>query len=176
MKIERVVTGYLEENCYILTMDKESLVIDPGDDYDLIKEKLKDTRVLAVLLTHNHFDHVGALNDVVNDYNIKVYSANNLEEKEYKFHNFIFRVISTPGHSSDSVTFYFEKEKLMFTGDFIFKGNIGRCDLPTGSWSSMQKSLKKIKEYSSDITIYPGHGDKTTLMEEENNNQYLFTN
>lgn len=176
MKIERVVTGYLEENCYILTMDKESLVIDPGDDYDLIKEKLKDTRVLAVLLTHNHFDHVGALNDVVNDYNIKVYSANNLEEKEYKFHNFIFRVISTPGHSSDSVTFYFEKEKLMFTGDFIFKDNIGRCDLPTGSWSSMQKSLKKIKEYSSDITIYPGHGDKTTLMEEENNNQYLFTN
>ena len=151
-------------------------MIDPGDDYDLIKEKLKDTRVLAVLLTHNHFDHVGALNDVVNDYNIKVYSANNLEEKEYKFHNFIFRVISTPGHSSDSVTFYFEKEKLMFTGDFIFKDNIGRCDLPTGSWSSMQKSLKKIKEYSSDITIYPGHGDKTTLMEEENNNQYLFTN
>lgn len=176
MKIERVVTGYLEENCYILTMDKESLVIDPGDDYDLIKEKLKDTKVLAVLLTHSHFDHVGALNDVVNDYNIKVYSANNLEEKEYSFRNFKFRVIYTPGHSSDSVTFYFEKEKVMFTGDFIFKDNIGRCDLPTGSWSSMQKSLKKIKEYSSDITIYPGHGDKTTLMEEENNNQYLFTN
>lgn len=176
MKIERVVTGYLEENCYILTMDKESLVIDPGDDYDLINEKLKDTKVLAVLLTHSHFDHVGALNDVVSNYNIKVYSANNLEEKEYIFRNFKFRVIYTPGHSSDSVTFYFEKEKVMFTGDFIFKDNIGRCDLPTGSWSSMQKSLKKIKEYPSDITIYPGHGDKTTLMEEENNNQYLFTN
>ena len=92
-----------------------------------------------------------------------------------QFDNFKFRVIYTPGHSSDSVTFYFEKEKVMFTGDFIFKDNIGRCDLPTGSWSSMQKSLKKIKEYSSDITIYPGHGDKTTLKE-ENNNQYLFTN
>lgn len=176
MKIERVVTGYLEENCYILTIDKKSIVIDPGDDYDLIKEKLKDTKVLGVLLTHNHFDHIGAVNDVVKDYSINVYSANNLEEQEYQFDNFKFRVIYTPGHSSDSISYYFEQEKVMFTGDFLFKGNVGRCDLPTGSWLDMQKSLKKIKKYLSDIIIYPGHGDKTTLEEEKNNNQYLFTN
>ena len=76
-----VVNGILEENCYILKDDKnkECLVIDPGDDYELIKKEISNYKVLKVLLTHNHFDHVGALEELVNDYKVEVLKKDNLE-------------------------------------------------------------------------------------------------
>lgn len=176
MKIDRVVTGYLEENCYILTINDVCLVIDPGDDFPFIEEKLVNDKVLAILLTHNHFDHIGAVNDIVGKYKVPVYSFSNLEEGLFNIEKFKFKVIYTPGHTKDSISFYFEEEKAMFTGDFLFKKNIGRCDLPTGDFKKMQKSIQKIKCFPDDITIYPGHGESTTLGYEKNNNQYLFTN
>ena len=176
MKIERVVTGYLQENCYILTKDDNCLVIDPGDDYHLIKEKIDNKKVLAVLLTHNHFDHIGAVDDVKKEYNAEVYSYSNLKEGNNNINDFSFETIYTPGHTSDSICFYFYKEKLMFTGDFLFKESIGRWDLETGNYSDMKNSINKIKKYSDDIIIYPGHGEESTLFYEKNNNQYLFTN
>lgn len=176
MKVDRVVTGILEENCYILTMNNECLIIDPGNDYDLIKEKIGENKVLAIVLTHKHFDHIGAVDNIVNDYKVKVYSFENLAENKIKIGAFEFSVIYTPGHTSDSISFYFDNDKVMFTGDFLFKGTVGRCDLPTGDIEEMQKSINKIKRYTNDIIIYPGHGESTTLGNERNNNQYLFTN
>ena len=176
MQIERVVTGYLQENCYILTREDECLVIDPGSDYPFIKDKIDDKKLVGILLTHSHFEHIGAVNDLVNDYKVEVYSFKNLEEGNNKVGNFNFDVILTPGHSSDSISFYFKDEKIIFTGDFLFKENIGRCDLPTGNINAMKRSLNKIKKYDDDITIYPGHGEMSTLGDEKDNNQYLFTN
>ena len=175
MKIDIVETGYLKENCYILKNEKnkECIVIDPGDDFSKIKAVIDDYKVLNVLLTHNHFDHVGALAEIINEYKVEVLNKNNLNEIEYKISDFTFKVIFTPGHTCDSICFYFEKEKVLFTGDFLFKDTIGRTDLPTGSSSDMEKSLNVIKNYPEDITIYPGHGPMSTLEKEFKNNMYL---
>ena len=172
MKINRVEVGYLACNCYILDIDNKVLVVDPGDEYDKIKSYLNNKEVLGVILTHRHFDHVGALEDIVNDYEIEVYDNSNLEEKEYKIDNFKFKIIRTYGHTMDSICIYFEDDKIMFTGDFLFKDGIGRCDLG-GDIDMMNKSIDKIKKYNDDIVIYPGHGDKSTLGYEKKYNMYF---
>ena len=107
------------------------------------------------------------------EYRTKTLKRSNLEEKEYNISNFNFKVIYTPGHSNDSISFYFPNEKVMFTGDFLFEGTIGRVDLPTGSEKDMFYSLQLIKKYPEDILIYPGHGEVSTLKEEFKNNIYL---
>lgn len=175
MKIDTVKTGFLKENCYIIKDEskKECLVIDPGDDFNKIQDKIGDYKVLNVLLTHNHFDHVGALEEVLDKYKVEVLNKDNLSEIEYKISKFTFKVIYTPGHTSDSICFYFEKDKIMFTGDFLFQGTIGRTDLPTGNYTDMKKSLKLIRTYPKDITIYPGHGNVSTLESEFENNVYF---
>lgn len=175
MKINVVVTGFLEENCYVIKDEstKECLVIDPGSDFENIKKEIGSYKVLNVLLTHDHFDHVGALKEVMNEYKVEVLDFDNLEEKEYIIGPFTFKVIFTPGHTTNSISFYFEKEKVMFTGDFLFEGTIGRTDLPTGDFAEMQNSLYKLKKYSKETTIYPGHGDVSTLEKEFANNPYL---
>ncbi len=173
MEVIKVITGAIEENCYILKKDNMCLVIDPGDDFPKIKEKIGDSKVVGVLVTHSHFDHVGALRNFLNKRSIKVFKKSNLQEREYELGNFKFEVIYTPGHSADSVTFYFKEDKCMFVGDFIFNGSIGRCDLPTGDESVMKKSLENIKKYDRDIKLYPGHGDDTTLGNEIDNNIYF---
>ena len=81
--------------------------------------------------------------------------------------SFSYEIIKTPGHASDSLTFYFKDEKVMFTGDFLFFHTIGRCDLETSSIEDMKKSLEEIKKYPDDIKIYPGHGRGSVLGEEK---------
>ena len=173
MEIKKVVTGFLDENCYILIKNNTCLVIDPGDDYNDIKNEIGDNKVLGVLITHSHFDHIGALRNFLVKRSIKIFKKSNLEEKEYTIGDFKFKCIYTPGHSKDSVTFFFEEYNVMFCGDFIFKEIIGRCDLTGGSESEMEESIKKILEYPDDITLYPGHNEITTLGYEKENNQYL---
>ena len=173
MNIKIIKVGYLECNCYILEKNNKVLVVDPGDDYDKIKEELKDKEVLGILITHSHFDHIGCIKDIVNDYKVEVYSYDNLEEKSYEIGCFKFNVIHTPGHSPDSICFYFEKNKIMFTGDFLFYDTIGRCDLEGGDYQVMLQSIKKIKQYDKEITIYPGHGIKSTLEREFKYNPYF---
>lgn len=173
MKVDIVKVGYLQTNCYILSIDDKCIVIDPGDEYDKIKKKIGNKKVLKILLTHSHFDHVGAIEDIVNVYKVDVLDNSNLEEKEYKIDKFVFNVIKTYGHTDDSITYYFKKEKMMFVGDFLFKEGIGRCDLPTGSIFDMKKSLKKLSKYDDDIIIYPGHDESSNLGYEKENNEYL---
>ncbi len=173
MKVEQIVTGTLEENCYVLLKDNNCLVIDPGDDYPKIKEAINDHKVLGVLITHSHFDHVGALRNFLSKRGVKIFKKSNTLEQEYKIGDFCFECIYTPGHSSDSITFYFKDSASMFVGDFIFKDSIGRCDLPTGDINQMNKSIEKIKQYSDEIKIYSGHGPFSTLGDEKKNNPYF---
>lgn len=163
MKIDRVIVGELETNCYILSIDNKCLVIDPGDEYNKIKKVINGKEVVGVIITHYHFDHIGALENF--DKSL-ILDKSNLEEKEYNINNFKFEVIYTPGHKEDSITIYFKEEKVMFTGDFIFEGAIGRIDLPGGSEIDMIKSLNKIKKYDKSIKIYPGHRESTHLYKE----------
>lgn len=174
MKITRIITGSLEENCYILKINNNVLVVDPGDNIEKIIKEIKDYNLLGVLITHYHFDHIGALKELLDYKNVPIYDYKLEENKNYTINDFNFKIIKTPGHTNDSVTFYFEKENVMFTGDFIFKGTIGRTDLPTGNEIEMFKSIDKIKQYKDDIILYPGHGEKTTLNYEKKNN-YFFT-
>ena len=173
MNITNIKVGYLECNCYILENNNQVLIVDPGDEYNKIKPHLKDKEVLGILITHGHFDHVGAIDDIINDYKTKVYTFNNLKEQPYNIGPFNFEVIYTPGHSIDSITFYFKEENIMFVGDFIFYDTIGRCDLEGGDYSTMKLSINKIKKYNKNTTIYPGHSIKTTLERELNNNPYF---
>ena len=174
MDVEVVVTGTLDENCYILRKNKTCLIVDPGSDYPKIKEKVGDDKVLGVLITHSHFDHVGALRNFLAKKGVKIFKKSNvLDDKEYEVGDFKFKTIYTPGHAADEVTFYFEEEKVMFVGDFIFKEGIGRWDFPGGNREEMDKSIEKIKTYPKDIKLYPGHQDDTTLGYELENNPYL---
>ena len=173
MEILRVVTGVLEENCYILKKNNSCLVVDPGDDYSKIKEVIGDNKVLGVLITHSHFDHIGALREFLKRRGVKIFKKSNVEEKEYNIGDFNFSVIFTPGHSNDSITFYFKEDSTMFVGDFIFKESIGRCDLPGGNVNEMNNSIDKIKKYPKDTKLYPGHYDETTIEYEIKNNPYL---
>lgn len=174
MEIEKIVTGLLDENCYVLKRNNTCLVIDPGDDYQKIKEAVGDDKVLAVLLTHSHFDHVGALRNFLTKRSVKIFKKSSvIDEGEITIGDFSFKVIFTPGHSKDSISFYFSDEQVMFVGDFVFQESIGRCDLPGGSDVEMKESLEKLKKYSKEITLYPGHGDITTLDYEMSHNPYL---
>ena len=165
MKIDTIKVGQLECNCYLLEINGKILVIDPGEEVDNIISRINDRDVVGIIITHRHFDHIGGLDELVNKYKVLVYDSSNLIEGENIISEFIFDVIYTPGHKEDAITIYFKKDKIMFTGDFIFKGAIGRTDLKGGNDIDMINSLNKIDKYDKDIIIYPGHGDKTTLLD-----------
>ena len=173
MKIECVPVGYLECNCYILDIKGKVLVIDPGDEGKKILDKIGKREVVGIVITHHHFDHIGAIQDIVDKYHVEVYDRFNLKEEENKIDVFKFFVIYTPGHKEDAITLYFKEDKIMFTGDFIFKDSIGRCDLAGGNIKDMANSIDKIKKYDKNIIIYPGHGEKTSLGYEIDNNIYM---
>ena len=154
MKIKKLIVGELDENCYILEQDGKYLVIDPGAEFEKIDAEI-DGELEEILVTHNHFDHVGALKELEQKYGVQ---ANQYKQKTFKY-----EIISTPGHTNDSKSFYFSQDKIMFTGDFLFYNSIGRMDLPTGSQKEMQESLEKISNYPLDTRIYPGHFYSGTL-------------
>ena len=173
MKIERLEVGKLECNCYLLDINNKVLIIDPGDDSDKIIDMIDNRDVVGIIITHYHFDHIGALDYIVSKYGCSVYDINNMNEGENKIGEFVFDIIYTLGHKDDCITIYFKDDKIMFTGDFIFKDCIGRCDLPGGDINEMMESIRKIKMYNRDIVVYPGHGDSTNLGYEIDNNIYF---
>ena len=173
MKINSVEVGYLQCNCYVLKISNHVLVIDPGDEADKIIDLIGDSVVDGIIVTHHHFDHDGAVELLLDKYKTKVYDRYNLSEGKNTVGRFKFEVIYTPGHKDDLITVYFKNDKMMFCGDFVFKNSIGRCDLEGGNIIDMEKSIDKIKKYDKETIIYPGHGEKTTLGYEINNNPYF---
>lgn len=158
MQIETVKVGNLQTNCYIITKQGKSVIIDPGDEYSKIINKVKDKNVVDILVTHHHFDHIGALEKLEKHFSLK----HNQKMSE----TLNYQIIKNPGHSKDSISFYFPEEKVLFGGDFIFYHSVGRWDLPSGSLKEMKESIEKILKFPKDITIYPGHGPQTNLENE----------
>ena len=170
MNIQTVIVGELDTNCYILIKNEHVLIIDPGDEYEKIMNNVKGKIIDGILITHHHFDHIGALKEF--DKNI-IYDYNNLKEGIVNIGEFTFEVIYTPGHKEDSISFYFDECKTLFCGDFIFYESIGRTDLNGANMLDMKKSIEKTNRFSSDVVIYPGHGPKTTFSHERRFNMYF---
>lgn len=201
-KIIKLEVGHLPTNCYIvIDVKKRAVIVDPGDDPDKIKKTLKseNAQLAFILLTHAHFDHIGALGefkddlvyvgeddfDMVTD-DSKNFSARflnggfNLRLKHLKkvkdgdsisFFGQCFEVISTPGHTEGSCIYKFND--CLFTGDTLMAGDIGRCDLEGGDINKMRDSTRKIAEMDGDYVIYPGHGNSSRLSVEKLSNPYL---
>lgn len=173
MNVTRIRVGHIRTNCYIIEKDGFVLVVDPGDEYGNIMATVGDNEIVGVIVTHEHPDHVGALEYFDKE---KIYNYSNLKEGNMEIGPFQFEVIYTPGHARDSISLYFKEEQKMFTGDFLFKEAIGRVDLPGSSMTDMIESLRRISEYPPDIEVLPGHGSMTHLGVELENNKHLLIN
>ena len=170
LKIITIINGYLEENCYLIVKDKSALIVDPGSESDKIIDKISslELNIKGILITHSHFDHIGALDEVKNKYKVEVIDFNNNKENIAPFK---YRIIENPGHTLDSISFYFYEDNIMFTGDFVFKESIGNYEYENEIL--MYSSLKEFKKLDKNIIIYPGHGDKTNVEYELKNNLFL---
>lgn len=167
MNIKNVVVGNLSTNCYIVEKGSSVIVIDLGAEGEKIIANIpSDKKVVGIFVTHGHDDHTGAIVDIMKKYDCPIYNGLNLQEGIHTVDNFKFRVIATPGHKEDQIAFYFEEQKTMFDGDFIFKGSIGRYDLNGSSPYDMKESIKKILTYDPEIILLPGHGERTVLKDE----------
>lgn len=184
MNIEKRVVGIYQENCYLIKKENYGLVVDPGDEVEKLLDMIGNTKVEGILITHAHFDHIGALKELEEKLNVPIYYHNinnelqyekliNIKEQDYNTNHFKFKVVYTPGHRNDSVTYYFEEEQIMFTGDFLFYLSIGRTDLEYANKNDMVNSIKLIKSYQDDIVFYPGHGTSSNLGFEKKYNNYL---
>lgn len=205
MKISRLPLGPMATNAYVVYENKKALVIDPGGDFEKLEEYLKERElgVEAILLTHAHFDHIGAVDALRKVYNAPVY----IHEKEadwlgkpekngsglfglgeitaapadYHFEigqaeigGFPFEVRHTPGHSPGSVSFVFRNQRLTIAGDTLFQSGIGRTDLPGGSREELERSIKEqLFTLRNDMRIFPGHGLPTTVGEERETNPFF---
>lgn len=173
LRVECLEVGLLKCNCYKIEKDGKCLLVDPGDDKERIITFIGSSEVLAILVTHSHFDHVGCVDSLSKKYDRPVYKFDNVVEGEIQIGDFKFEVIRVPGHSKDSISFYFRDDGVMFTGDFLFYDTVGRCDLEGGNFGEMVESIEKIKKYADQIVIYPGHGRTTVLGLEKKNNLYF---
>lgn len=172
LKVEKVITGYLEENCYIIHNGISGLIIDPGADGEKIVTKVNslNINIKGILITHYHFDHVGALDFVKNAFSIdKVVDYKN--KGNMIIDTFSFKVVETFGHYMDSCSFFFDNDNMLFSGDFVFKEDIGNYE--EDCYKEMVKSFQIFKYMDKDVIIYPGHGSQTTVGYELNNNPFL---
>ena len=202
LKIHTLPLGAYQTNTYIVYADdaKTCAVIDPGYEAQTILTKVRELglTVEAILLTHGHFDHVGAVEEIVAATNCKLwmtesdwsqfpnpvtayfYPIANCDFCEVNFcedgeiihaGNLTFRVIATPGHTHGSVCYICQH--VMFSGDTLFAGSCGRTDLPGGDSKFLRCSLERLAELNENYTVYPGHGESTTLAWEKMYNPYL---
>ncbi|MHC9000842.1 MBL fold metallo-hydrolase [Enterococcus bulliens] len=205
MKITRFITGAAQENCYLLEQNGASLIIDPGAEANTLIQAIKhsQTKLLAILLTHTHYDHIGAVTQVRETFDVPVYVSEleqdwlqdpikNLSGRhpemddlilapaEYEFELFTpymigpfeFTVVPTPGHSMGSVSFIFDE--VVFCGDALFKGSIGRTDLYSGNLEQLLTSITTQLFTLPDNTIaLSGHGEQTTIGDEKQTNPFF---
>ena len=171
IEVINIINGYLEENCYIIKANNKCLIVDPGSEGNRIINEIETLKleVKGILITHYHFDHIGALDEIRAKYKCDIYDYNCSDIN--KIDCFSFKKINNFGHTMDSCSFFFEKEKIMFTGDFVFYESIGKYDKENEK--EMIKSLKEFKKLDDDIIIYPGHGPSSNVGYEKNNNYFL---
>lgn len=191
MNITVLPLGSLQANCYVVAEGETCAVIDPGAQGVQLVSWLKDNRLTpeAVLLTHGHYDHVGAVQALVEAFGVDVYlhkgdttMTGELAQGLYwnKLYaegdtvtvgGMAFRVLHTPGHTPGSVCL--KLGDTLFAGDTLFEGSCGRTDFPGGSWEQMMASLRRLSNLEENCTVLPGHGGKTTLERERAYNPYM---
>lgn len=192
MTITILPLGMLQTNCYILSNGSRCLAIDPGGEPEKVLNYLEKEGLTleAVLLTHGHFDHVGAVATLAAETDCPVYlceedlslpsamTAGPLyhthgygEGDRLNLAGMDFAVLHTPGHTPGSVCLQFGEH--LFTGDTLFAGSCGRTDFPGSSPAAMKKSLSRLAALEENFRVYPGHGETTTLDEEKRYNPFL---
>ena len=170
MDIKKIKAGDLHTNCYILFDNGEAVVVDPGGSAKEILAELKKIKLLYIINTHYHFDHVLANGIVKKETGAQILIHANEKEfidfsadkflqdgDEIKFGQEKLKVIHTPGHTAGGICLL--GDNVIFTGDTLFKGTYGYTAFPGGSEADMQKSLAKLKVIiKSGMHVYPGHG------------------
>ena len=197
VEVRSFVNGQLEENCYLIYVPgaREGLLIDPGSSPSEIIRNIDalGVRPVLILATHGHFDHVGAVKRIKERYQAPFYCP----EADLGHLRFLgaeapepdrllkggealeagglkVKVLATPGHTEGGLCYLLEEEGLLFSGDTLFEGTVGRSDLPGGSVQDLTRSLKQVLRPLKDgIRVYPGHGEATTMGREKKLNPYL---
>ena len=190
--ITKLTLGLYQVNTYLLFNDAgEALVIDPGYEADAILDALEGKTLKAIVLTHGHFDHVGAVKELVAETGCEVYihaaeatlppmmTAGELYyTRTYAEGDTVtpisgveLKVLHTPGHTPGSVCLLWGDQ--MFSGDTLFEGSCGRVDFPGGDPQEMLKSLHRLASLQAEYQVHPGHGESTTLNREKGYNPYL---
>lgn len=206
LQIAHYMVGPVQTNCYfaINKETKEALVIDPGEEAARLMQQIKaqGLTVAAILLTHGHFDHAGAAEELSTLCNAPIYAheaeKETLEseklnacwmigkketyradlfvkdEQELDLAGFHIRVLFTPGHTKGGCCYYFPYENVVFSGDTLFQMSVGRTDLEGGSMSQIVRSIQeKLMPLPEQTMVYPGHGEATTIETERMYNPYL---
>ena len=173
MKIKKVVVGEKETNCYLLEINRKVLIIDPGAESEKIKKEIGSKKVRGIIITHNHEAHNGCALELKDYYNTKIFDHNNLKPGYRRIKEFKFDVLRTPGHSKDSISLYFVKDKAMFVGCTVLKGSVGSLKYEDSNRNSLYRSIIKIKKYPDNTKLYTGHGDITKLKDEKEENPYF---
>ena len=206
MKIHTLILGQLQTNCYIIeSQNKNAIIIDCGDNSDRVISFLKenDLQLKKILLTHGHFDHIGAVSEVMQATGAEVYihtndagmlidsrlslaselglSQNNIslfteicDGDKIILDEINLKVIHTSGHTKGSVCFI--GDGVTFSGDTLFEGTVGRTDFPGGSFPEIKKSIDRLAALDGDYRVYTGHGASTTLSKERDTNIYFRDN
>ena len=208
MDVRTFTVGPVAENCFIFRREGSDtgLIVDPGEEADRLLRALGElgiTKLEAILLTHTHFDHVGAVAPVAKATGAPVYcpaievpiladimsfgpwpgfgpcESWDAEEtvsggERLELAGFEIDVISTPGHSPGHVTYSVPSEAALFSGDVLFQGSVGRTDLPGADAPTLMRSLATLVEsFPEETTVYPGHMGITTLGAERASNPFL---
>lgn len=197
MNIEILTVGSFETNCYILEKSGSLIIIDPGSSPRRIITAVGERHPEAILLTHGHFDHTGAVDKLQKEYGCPVYASREdellmrsdllrgfvndsppltcpiqwIDTNVLNIGLFEIKVIFSPGHSAGSLMFMIEGS--LFSGDTLFLESVGRTDLYSGSFSQLKQSLEVIRNLPADTPVYPGHGPSTTMIHELQHNPYM---